>query len=498
MKTASFIVLGVAVLLTTAFHFFFAEHPFGLPSAILVALTLLGIHLLLHVGHHRPNRWAYLFLVPIAFATVAKILYASDVVQVLGFGITVVSLALYAYWISAPHVAFSQIKSLWPFSLIIGTIWPFHSFEKLFSNLHNGKQGGRMLIGLALAIPFLFIICGLFASADPLFNKAITDLFTNFELNELIGKTIRDMVLCVFFLGSGWMVAMRIVEKREPSANIQAPDPGTTVLATFLGLLNLLFLVFVGFQLAYFFGGESFIRDQGLTYAEYARSGFFQLLAVAGLVFFISWSIYWATGLRNMVTKALASLLILQTFVISFSAAKRLSLYVDVYGLSVSRWWAFASIALIAVVLLFLLICAWARRPFSMVSKFIGLGVPLIVSALLLVNVECLVVRINAERFLSGKTDIVDVPYMLELSSDAVPAMVTFANANWKTEDPEIDEQGRLFYDGDKGFETHVNAHQAFISSIQQKAQQMRTNASDWRNFSLSQALAMRSAESLK
>lgn len=496
MKTASFVVVGFALALTAAFHFFFAEQPFGLPSAILMALALVGIHILVHLGHHRPNRWAYLFLVPLALATTAKILYASDVVQVLGLAISVASIAFYAYWISSPHVSFSQIKSLWPFSLIIGTIWPFRSIEKLFANLHNGKQGGRMLIGLALAIPFLFIICGLFASADPLFNKAITDLFTNFELNELIGKTIRDMVLCVFFLGSGWMVAMRIAEKREPSANIVAPDPGTTVLATFLGLLNLLFLVFVGFQLAYFFGGESFIRDQGLTYAEYARSGFFQLLAVAGLVFFISWSIYWSTGLRNMVTKAFASLLIVQTFVICFSAAKRLSLYVDVYGLSVSRWWAFACITLIAAVLLFLLVSAWLRQPFSMVSKYIGLGTLMIVSALLLVNVECMVVKMNAERFLSGKTDIVDVPYMLELSSDAIPAMVTFANADWKMDDPAIDDQGRTYYSGSEG---NPNAHQAMIGSIREKVRRMQLEiAPDWRNFSVSNGAAIRSVETLK
>ena len=50
-----------------------------------------------------------------------------------------------------------------------------------------------------------------------------------------------------------------------------------------LTLLDALFLAFVIVQLAVLFGGhDRVLRTTGLTYAEYARSGFWQLLAVAG------------------------------------------------------------------------------------------------------------------------------------------------------------------------------------------------------------------------
>ena len=51
-----------------------------------------------------------------------------------------------------------------------------------------------------------------------------------------------------------------------------------------LGLLDALFLAFVAVQARYFFGGTQRLALLELTYAEYARRGFFELLAVAGLV----------------------------------------------------------------------------------------------------------------------------------------------------------------------------------------------------------------------
>ncbi len=55
--------------------------------------------------------------------------------------------------------------------------------------------------------------------------------------------------------------------------------------AAFEGIVNALFLAFVVVQLRYLFGGASLVAlSPGLTYAEYARRGFFELVTVAALV----------------------------------------------------------------------------------------------------------------------------------------------------------------------------------------------------------------------
>ena len=52
-----------------------------------------------------------------------------------------------------------------------------------------------------------------------------------------------------------------------------------------LGLLNVLFAAFLAVQVQVLFGGDDHVLDTaGLTYAQYAREGFYQLLAVAFLV----------------------------------------------------------------------------------------------------------------------------------------------------------------------------------------------------------------------
>ena len=60
---------------------------------------------------------------------------------------------------------------------------------------------------------------------------------------------------------------------------------GTVEVGVILGLINLLFLSFVIFQLPYLFGGMELVQNTpDFKLAEYARRGFGELVAVAALV----------------------------------------------------------------------------------------------------------------------------------------------------------------------------------------------------------------------
>src|SRR3712207_1338717 len=60
---------------------------------------------------------------------------------------------------------------------------------------------------------------------------------------------------------------------------------GIVEVGVILGLLDALFLAFVAVQVRYLFGGaERVVETAGLTYAEYARRGFFELVTVTALV----------------------------------------------------------------------------------------------------------------------------------------------------------------------------------------------------------------------
>jgi hypothetical protein len=63
---------------------------------------------------------------------------------------------------------------------------------------------------------------------------------------------------------------------RRPNGRVALLGP--VELSIVLGLLDILFLAFVLVQFRYLFGGAELVRvSTSLTYAEYARRGFFEL-----------------------------------------------------------------------------------------------------------------------------------------------------------------------------------------------------------------------------
>src|SRR6267143_1337243 len=130
---------------------------------------------------------------------------------------------------------------------------------------------------------------------------------------------------------------------------------GIVPAGTALGLLDLLFLVFVVIQLRYFFGGAELIeRTTGLTYAEYARRGFFELVTASALVLPIlvggDWALRHEPRENQRTFRFLAGLLLVQLAVVMVSALRRVWLYVAEFGLSEIRLYATAFMIYLAVV----------------------------------------------------------------------------------------------------------------------------------------------------
>jgi hypothetical protein len=194
-----------------------------------------------------------------------------------------------------------------------------------------------------------------------------------------------------------------------------------------LSALTLLFLSFVIVQVHYLFGGEEIIRTTvGLTYAEYARRGFFELMTLSGLVLPLLLVADWAfSAHQQSAVRAFRALSVVQLILVGLimvSAAKRLQLYHDAYGLSEARLYAAAVLAWIAVALTWfgLTVLRGHRDRFLFGAITAGF---IVVAALNLMNPDAFVARVNINRAVQGKE--LDVTYLSSLSADATPTLVS-------------------------------------------------------------------------
>lgn len=487
----SIAITVTAAIMAIAFHTLLFQFPYGIAFVIFMAILTASVHLLTILTGKRGNLWAYLFIIPLILSLVAEALYASDVVQAFGFMISVVSLTLFAFWFTVPPMRFWEIPSLWPQSLFVESFFPFRQFGAYARGLVKHRNNfSKVFMGIALAVPFLIIIGILFISADAFIQKTVSNFLNTNELQRTFIRVLWDAFAFIFFASAGSMLISRLSEGRRPEHHRVEHHVDHVIASTFLILLNILFAVFIGFQIVSFFGGAAVVLNQGITYAAYARAGFFQLLWVAIIVTGIVAAVYRLTGMRHWLIRSMSILLILQTGIVIASALRRMFLYIDAYGLSAQRFWATFIIYAIAAILLISIIAIIANIPYASLVKGVAVGVLMLASASLLMNADGIVANYNVNRYLSGASDQIDVYYLSSLSSGAIPALVRLAQErseltieNTLSGNIELNEQKRT--------ETLTVDHiKKILRSREQRLQDAR--ASDWRElvFSDYQALA--------
>src|SRR5205085_484755 len=183
----------------------------------------------------------------------------------------------------------------------------------------------------------------------------------------------------------GGVLREMLLAPARPTAWSEPPrrlSLGTIELVIVLGLIDLLFLVFVVLQLPYLFGGR--VQVGSLGYSEYARRGFFELVWVAGLSLPMLLVLHWLTARGSPRARAkfgpLAATMIGLLFVIEASAVQRMQIYVADTGLTELRLQASVFMGWLSVVLVWfaLTVLRGQRARFAfgaLVSAFVVIGV---------------------------------------------------------------------------------------------------------------------------
>jgi hypothetical protein len=193
---------------------------------------------------------------------------------------------------------------------------------------------------------------------------------------------------------------------------------GVTEIAVALALVNALFLAFVLVQLEAFVGGRSFVESHAhVTYASYARQGFFELVAVAALVVPVVLLADWWAARSSRAVRALSASLVVLVFAVMASALWRMRLYEQRFGLTELRLYSTGFMVWLALVFFWFgaTVLRGRRERFAVGALVSGFAAIVAVHAL---NPDALIARVDARRAHP------DVAYLEALSDDALPTLV--------------------------------------------------------------------------
>ncbi|MCY9667790.1 DUF4173 domain-containing protein [Paenibacillus alginolyticus] len=297
-----------------------------------------------------------------------------------------------------------------------------------------GKMG-KVGAGLLLAAPILFIVIGLLASADRVFQSwmaGIPHWFNGISIVEGIVRTGFGIAITLYTFCYLWGILFPKVievsqtpqELSEESAAVSKKfliDPITA--GTLLVCVNVVYVLFAIIQFSYLFGAANGFLPNGVLYAEYARRGFAELVAVAIInISLLFPGLHWirrSSHVGETIRKGLLTMLVGCTIVMLISAYGRLSLYEEAYGFTQTRLLVHGFMIFLGVLFIIAFFRIWMER--MSLSKAVITTAILAYLVMNYMNIEQRIVINNMERY--ERTGIIDLEYLGRLSTDVVPPL---------------------------------------------------------------------------
>lgn len=298
----------------------------------------------------------------------------------------------------------------------------------------------QVLVTMLAAIPLLFILISILSSSDPVFRdvfKPLVDWLTNLQISEVIGKIILFLFLMPFTASAVWSYrdSVTVTARTGVTASAKIPLIPSVSAITVLAMVSAVYLLYAGVQFAYVFGAFGGNLPDGLTPAEYARQGFFELAFISCInlvLLLLSIRMTLRSGKSGTVIRCLATLLLALSSVQLISAILRMRLYIHAFGYTQLRYFVMAFMFLIAVYFVFLLVREFVSAfPLFRCMFFAG------AAALVILNYtvpDAQIAKYNIEHYQSGDLKTLDINYiMFNLSADG--KYILYLNKDALTDD---------------------------------------------------------------
>ena len=323
---------------------------------------------------------------------------------------------------------------------------PFHRVKKTDAKTKDPakdarrKQTGAVLCGVLAAAVMLMMIIPLLMSSDRIFSQIFNSIFRFFsplnllrkiDIGNIIGICLTFafgmFALYAFFAG---LFKMNLGGKTQANPGKISPATGIA----FAGMMAAVYVLYAGIQILFLFLRLDQGLPDGVTYSQYAREGFWQLLLVS-LINFGTVLVCVRIFADNRILKGLLCVISGCTCIMILSAAYRMILYVREYGLSFLRvlvLWCLAVLLFIFAGIIYSIFRSRFRL-FRYMTAVVSVGYIL----LSLSHVDAGIAAYN----ISGAADQndIDIYYLTDmLSQDAAPQISSLIDTE------KVDDDTRL------------------------------------------------------
>jgi hypothetical protein len=280
---------------------------------------------------------------------------------------------------------------------------------------------GRVVAATGVGVLLVLVFGALFRAADRRFARLVEGWNDGLPPSTVARLVVGFAVAGALAAGVAHLVRYR----SEPEPDDGPPPPRRPLTgaewAVPLTMLVALFGTFVWTQVGTLFGGRRHVMDPaGPDFAVYARTGFVLLAVVTVLTLGVMAALARLADRtarhHRIMLRALGGVLCALTLVIVASALGRMNLYVEAYGFSGQRLFAYAVEAWLGLLFVLVLGAGWRLRAAWLARAVVATaaGVLLAVAA---VDPEALMARTHIDRLEHGYQ--VDESYLAGLSADA-------------------------------------------------------------------------------
>jgi hypothetical protein len=334
------------------------------------------------------------------------------------------------------------------------------AIKSLFVNADGDKKSlGKALIGLICAVPVLVVIVPLLISSDDAFSGMMSDIFGNSV--STVFKVIFGLVASLFVISYGFSIKKDRVTRSKKG---DIPTIESIYIASFLSAISICYLLYLFSQLAYFFSAfKGFLPNGQITYAQYARKGFFEMCAIAVInLVLVFVSLIFAKKKNAKVTngvKVLTTFISCFTLVIISTAISKMVLYINEYGMTVLRLTTSAFMVFLTAVFISVILRIYLEKINIVKTALVAAGCILLVLGTVNVNGVC--AKYNYESYVSKKLPSIDVTALYDLGDEGVPYLAKLAD----DKDEKVVKEAKKYLAQAFAFDYFEDMHNAMVFS---------------------------------